>query len=160
MYQTAIHAGVLTITNLQRNNMQSVAQQFDEWLGGINYDKDDRCAETYPFWLRVGVVKSCPPRHERFDYMREMGMGQIEDVMQGNPLNSEHLTFVFPERHMTVQEKQSFMFKLAKHPDAVSGKIMTMDMLTSCAFMISSFHKEQINILEWESDEHYLAACR
>lgn len=140
--------------------MQTIAQQFDKWLGGIHYTEDDECSKTYPFFVRVGCVKACPPRHERFEFIREMGMAQIEDVMQGNPLNSEHLTFVFPERHMSVHEQQAFMFKLSKHPDAISGKIKTMDMLTSCPMMISSFHREQILILEWEDDEHYLAACR
>ena len=94
-----------------------------------------------------------------FDFIREMGGAQIEDVFQGRPLNSEHLTFVFPERHMGVREQQAFMLKLATHPDAMAGKIKTMDMLTSSAMMISSFHREQINILSWDDDDHYLDAC-
>ena len=139
--------------------MKSLSDKFDEWLGGIHYTKDDECAKTYPFWVRVGCVKVAPPRHERFEYIREMGAAQIEDVMQGNPLNSEHLTFVFPERHMSIHEQSTFMLKLAIHPDARSGKIKTVDMLTSCPLMISSFHREQILILQWEDDDHYLEAC-
>ena len=139
--------------------MKSMQDQFDEWLGGIHYTKDDTCSETYPFWVRVGVVNAAPPRHERFEFIREMGMSQIEDVMQGNPLNSEHLTFVFPERHMSVHEQAAFMLKLATHPDAMSGKIKTVDILTSSALMVSSFHREQILILQWEDDDHYLEAC-
>lgn len=140
--------------------MHSLAQQFEEWLGAIHYTKDEPCGKTYPFFVRVGCVKACPPRHERFEFIREIGSGLIEDVMQGNPLSDvEHLTFAFPERNMSVHEQQAFMLKLATHPDAMSGKIKTVDILTSSALMISSFHREQILILEWEDDEHYLKAC-
>mgnify|MGYP000695653740 CR=1 FL=1 len=139
---------------------QTIAAQFDEWLGAINYSEDDLCGQTYPFFLRVGCVKACPPRHERFEYIKNMGMSRIEDVMQGNPLNSDTLTFVFPERHMSVHEQQAFMMKLACHPDAMRGNIKTVDILTSSAIMISSFHREQILILQWEDDDHYLEACK
>jgi len=138
--------------------MKSLQDQFDEWLGGINYTKEDRPWETYKFWIRVGCVKACPPRHERFDLIREMGIGHIRDIFAGNPL-PEHMTFVFPERHMSVHEQQAFMSVLNKHPDVTSGKVKTMDMLTSCALMISSFHREQILILEWSDDKIYLEAC-
>jgi len=133
--------------------MQSVYQQFDDWLGKISYGKDDACAQTYPFWVRVGCVKAAPPRHERFQFLLEMGSSQIDDVFQGLPLNSEHLTFVFPERHMSVHEQYCFMNSLKNHPDAQSGKIKTVDILTSCALMISNFHKEQILILTWDDDK-------
>ena len=140
--------------------MHNLAQQFDEWLGAIHYTTDEPCGKTYPFFVRVGCVKAAPPRHERFEFIREMGLPDIEDVMQGKPMAIEHLTFVFPERHMSVHEQQAFMLKLATHPDAMSGKIKTVDILTSSALMISSFHREQILILEWEDDEHYLKACQ
>jgi len=61
---------------------------------------------------------------------------------------------------MSVHEQQAFMLKLATHPDAMSGKIKTVDILTSSALMISSFHREQILILQWEDDEQYLNACQ
>lgn len=139
--------------------MQSLQDQFDEWLGAIHYTEDELCGQTYPFFVRVGCVKACPPRHERFEYIREMGASQIEDIMQGAPLNSAHLTLVFPERHMSVHEQQAFMRNLACHPDAMKGNIKTVDILTSSALMISSFHREQILILTWEDDDHYLKAC-
>jgi len=141
--------------------MKSLYDQFEEWLGAIHYTEDESCAKTYPFFVRVGCVKACPPRHERFEFIREIGGGLIEAVMRGTPLSdTEHLTFAFPERHMSVHEQQAFMLKLATHPDAMSGKIKTVDILTSSALMISSFHREQILILEWEDDDHYLEACR
>ncbi len=133
--------------------MKSLVDQFDEWLGGINYSKDDDCAKTYPFWLRVGCVKAAPPRHERFAFLLEMGSSQIDDVFQGNSLRSADLTFVFPERHMSVHEQYCFMSALKKHPDAKSGKIKTVDILTSSAIMISNFHREQILILTWDDDK-------
>jgi len=139
--------------------MKSIQDQFDEWLGDISYTKEDRPCETYKFWIRVGCVKAAPARHERFDFIREMGAGHVDDVFEGNPL-PEHLTFVFPERHMSVHEQQAFMYVLNKHPDVLSGKVKTMDMLTSCALMISSFHREQILILQWEDDEKYLDNCK
>jgi len=140
--------------------MKTIKDQFEEWLGGIHYTESDAAWETYKFWIRVGVVKAAPARHERFEFIREMGYCDIDAVFAGTPLSSEHLTFVFPERHMSVHEQQAFMSVLNKHPDVKSGKILTMDMLTSGALMVGSFHKEQINILTWEDDEKYLAACK
>lgn len=140
--------------------LSSLADQFDNWLGGINYPKDSFAGQLYPFWHRVGIVQKAPPRHERFEFMIDMGLPDIERVFTGEPLSSEHLTFVFPERYMSVHEQQAFMAVLNKHPDAVSGRIKTMDMLTSCSLLISSFHKEAILILNWPDDDEYAGRCK
>lgn len=140
--------------------ISTLASQFDDWLGSINYDKDSLAGQLYPFYHRVGIVQKAPPRHDRFEFMREMGFSDIERVFDGTSLSSEHLTFVFPERHMSVHEQQAFMAVLNKHPDVVSGKIKTMDMLTSCPMLISSFHKEAILILNWPDDEEYAGRCK
>jgi hypothetical protein len=90
------------------------------------------------------------PRHERFDFIREMGYADIERVFSGAPFNKDVLTFVFPERHMSVHEQHSFMSVLNKHPDAANLK--RVDILTSSPIQISSFHAEMIRILTWEDD--------
>ncbi len=129
--------------------MYTINDQFEEWLGKINYTKDS----VYPFRVRVGCVKAAPPRHERFEFIREMGAGKIDAVFDGSPLGSDDLTFVFPERHMSVHEQQAFMSKLTKHPDA--DKIRTVDMITSSPLLIGNFVREQILILTWDDDVIY-----
>ena len=126
--------------------MQSINDLFNEWLGGINYEGRD----IYPFKVRVGCIKAANPRHERFDFIREMGATQLDDVFFGKPITSSELTFVFPERHMSVHEQQAFMSVLNKHPDAKN--IKTVDIITSCPLIIGNFPREMIRILQWEDD--------
>ena len=61
-----------------------------------------------------------------------MGVPHIESVLKHKPINSTHLTFVFPEAHMSVHEEQRFMYELNKHPEA--DKIEQVDILTKSPF--------------------------
>jgi predicted ATPase len=123
---------------------------FEEYLGAIS-ETDQHTGDIYPFGVRVGVIKMAAPRHERFEFIREMGLGDIDRVFNKRSFNKDVLTFVFPERHMSVHEQQAFMARLEEHPDA--NKIKRVDILTSSPLLISSFHAEMLRIVTHPDDE-------
>lgn len=127
----------------------TIADLFEEWLGDIS-EADQRTGDIYKFPVRVGCVKMAAPRHERFEFVREMGYTDIDRVFNKKPFGKDVLTFVFPERHMSVHEQQAFMARLNDHPDAANLK--RVDILTSSPIQISSFHREMIRILTWADD--------
>jgi len=134
--------------------IQTGNQIFEDMLGNINYSKDSSAGELYPFKVRVGCVKRRPPRHQFFDYIRDMGMFDIDKVFNKNKFDKEILTFVFPERWMGVAEQQSFMHHLQQHPQAT--KIKQVDIITSSPLLIGSFRAEQIRILTWKDDDIFI----
>jgi len=132
---------------------------FEEMLGDINYPKDSSPGKLYKFKCRVGCVKRRPPRHKYFDYIREMGCGDIDRVFNGESFNGKkHLTFVFPERWMGVAEQQAFTAVLNKHPEVDS--LEQVDIITSSPMLIGSFYAEQIRILTWLDDKNYTGGLR
>jgi len=126
---------------------------FDEWLGDIEYSADSNTGKLYPFFVRVGCVKMAAPRHERFEYVLNIGVPDIDKVFSGNPFRKHDLTFVFPERFMSVHEQRGLMHTLTKHPNVKS--IKTVDILTSSPILIGEFYKEQIRILTWADDQKH-----
>jgi hypothetical protein len=130
----------------------SGGQFFDELLGDIQ--PTDRTRQTYPhFTVRVGVIYRRPPRHPYFEFTREMGSGLIPAVLAHRPLRDPaDLAFVFPERHMNVAEQQQFMSRLNGHPDALAGKIKSVDLLTISPLIVGDFLREQIRIIRFDDD--------
>lgn len=122
----------------------SIAKIFDNMLGDI-----DKHAHT-KYALRVGCVKMAAPRHERFNEIREMGYSDIFNLFENLTFSSSDLTFVFPERWMSVIEQQAFMHAMEQHRDFES--IKSIDIITSSPLIISSFRRESIRILTWEDD--------
>lgn len=130
----------------------SAASLFDEWLGDIQPQPQYDDGFNNIFW-RIGCVKMSAPRHPRFDYFLGMGTAAIDQLFNSGNLESDILTFVFPERHMSVHEQQKFTWAIDKHKDV--SKIKRIDMLTSSPLIIGGFHREQIRILTWEDDAKY-----
>jgi len=125
---------------------------FEECLGDINYqsDEDDVC--YYPFKCRVGVVKYRPPRHHFFEYIFQMGKPFIEPILYHEKFNMpEVLTFVFPERFMSVHEERSFTYELARHPQV--GELKQLDIFTKSPMLVGSFRAEMIRVLTWPDDD-------
>jgi len=133
------------------NNFVSMNEPFEEMLGDIKYDPKER--SLYPFLARVGVCKYRPPRHSFFEYLINLGVGHIEDVLNHTGDLSGVLTFVFPERHLSVHEQRSFMYQLNRHPTV--DKISQLDIITSSPMLVGDFYAEMIRILEWEDDKDY-----
>lgn len=132
----------------------SGASVFEEMLGDIDYPEDSFAGKLYKFKCRVGCVKRRPPRHKYFEYILEMGSGDIDKVFKGESFRGKkHLTFVFPERYMGVTEQRAFTSVLNNHPEADS--LEQVDIITSNPMLIGSFHNIQIRILTWEDDHLY-----
>ena len=126
-------------------------EPFEEMLGDIKYDPKKR--NLYPFLARVGVCKYRPPRHPFFEYLKHLGVANIDSVLNHTGKLSGSLTFVFPERHLSVHEQRSFMYQLIRHPTV--DKISQLDIITSCPILIGDFYGEMIRILTWEDDKDY-----
>lgn len=136
-------------------NITSISQLIDSWLEDID---PNAAKPTYPFGLRVGCVKMAAPRHERFDFIRELGAELFEKVFSNTPIDLEHLVFVFPERHLSVHEQQAFTYVLSKHVSAKTFKVI--DIITSSPLIIGGFARESIRILTWSDDEKHSGSIK
>jgi len=132
---------------------ESMGSCFDQMLGDISYEPESEAGKLYPFFVRVGCIKRRPPRHEFFEYMREMGMALIEPIMNHDYIDGGHLSFVFPERWLGVAEQQAFSLVMSKHPEV--KKIKSVDILTSSPLIIGSFMADQVRIISWPDDDMY-----
>jgi len=131
---------------------QNLGDVFEEMLGDIKYDPTQTVAKL-PFLLRVGLPYRRPPRHNFFDIIREMGVGNIDNLFNGYPFNQSNLVFVFPERWTNVSEQQAFTSVLSKHPDIKN--VNQVDLITHCPLIISGCTSEMIRILKWDDDIDY-----
>jgi hypothetical protein len=128
-------------------NVVSAASIMDDMLGDIKESDNP----LYPFKVRVGVIKYRSPRHKFFEYIRDMGSGDIDRVFDCRSFRNKDLVFVFPERWMSVHEQRNFMHYLNKHPDADS--LESVDVITSSPIMIGDFAHEMIRIITWPDEE-------
>ena len=105
-------------------------------------------------WWRVALMH-IPPRDSRFDYERDFGMGQIDAVLNKEPLNmsvvtkggGQHIMFVFPERWLSTQEEQMFPYELKNNPQIKKAKMTVIDLVTKSPLIIGNFIKEDIRII-------------
>lgn len=132
--------------------MISAADLIEEMLGDIKPIGDKDVYKLYPFFVRVGCVKMAAPRHPRFEYIKELGSGIIDNIFTGRELPS-FMTLVFPERHMSVHEQQQLMIAVLANPGV--SKVKQVDILTSSPLIIGNFHRESIRILTWPDDEKH-----
>jgi len=119
----------------------------EEMLGDIQ--PDDR----QPIFYRVACVKMAAPRHDRFEFYVGMGSAHIDRIFTGETFGSDVLSFIFPERFMSVHEQQAMISTLQKHPDA--KKLERVDIVTSSPLIIGNFYRENIRICEWDDDEKH-----
>ena len=131
------------------SNFVNMRDVFEKLLGDINYIDE---WNLYPFKVRCGIIKYRPPRHEFFQWMKEMGAEYIEPIFKGDLFNpSSVLTFVFPERFMSVHEEREFTDFLHNHPEV--DKIKQVDILTRSPILLSCFKREMMRIITWEDDK-------
>lgn len=95
-----------------------------------------------------------PPRDERFEFIREMGTGLIQVILEHKPLDfrvktndgGQALQFTFPERWMSTQEEYIFYSKVATHPQIKNAKMTIIDLITKSPLIIGNFLKDDILI--------------
>lgn len=104
-------------------------------------------------WFRVGVMKDIPPSDARFEYVREMGSAYIEPILLHEQFHLQsELTFVFPERHMSVHDEHAFIYMLVKHPQIRAAKMTTIDVITKSPLIVGSFRRDDIRIFSQPHD--------
>lgn len=131
-------------------NIGSLGSILEELLGSINYNPAD--SDMYPFFVRLGCVKYRPPRHEFFDYFREMGSQDLIPIIYHKKVRMpSHLVLIFPERHLSVHEQQSMMSRINSHPQV--DELKQVDIITSCPLIVSDFLNYMCVILTWPDDE-------
>ena len=134
----------------ETKTFSSIGDMFDDMLGDINYKVDEM--NLYPFKCRVGVIKYRPPRHEFFEYIRYLGVNDIQPILYHEKFAMpSQLTLVFPESHMSVHEERSFMFQLSRHPQV--DELKQMDLITKSPMMVGDFKADMIRVLTWQKDE-------
>ncbi len=123
----------------------------DEYFAGFpeKMTKIEKIHNDKEIRFKVVVIKLRPPRHKGFDLVREMGSGDISDVMGKKPL-SGNLLFVFPERHLAAFEQQSFIDELINNPTA--KEIDQVEIITSNPMIVGSFLSEQVRVLTFGDD--------
>lgn len=125
---------------------------FSELFGEKEWPKErsDREKEIYPhFRVKLCIMKYRNPRHEYFQFGIDMGLSNIDKVFNKEPLSGS-LTFIFPERWMSVHEQQAFMHNLTQNPTVED--ITSVDIVTGCAMLVSDFHNESIHICTFPDD--------
>jgi hypothetical protein len=125
----------------------SAGNIFEEMLGDIQPREGDKV------FYRVACIKMAAPRHPRFDFIREMGFPHIDKIFSGESFGSMSLTFVFPERYMSVHEQQKMIWMLEKHPEI--DRLHGVDIITSSPLVIGSFRRENIRICTWDDDHKH-----
>ena len=125
----------------------TAAQLLDSYLGDISLDQ---AYKTHSIPYRVGCVKMSAPRHERWEYLSHFGLNAVEEIFQSQPLRPGSLSFVFPERWMSVHEQRAFVSAI--EDNETIEKITHVDILTSSPLIIGEFHREQIRILTFPDD--------
>jgi len=111
--------------------------------------------DSLNFNVRVGCIKMAAPRHPRFEWFLNMGQNDIDCLFSDQSFSSDKLTFVFPERFMSVQEQHSFTQALINHKDTKSGKLKSVDIITSSPMIIGCFHRETIRVISFNDDQKH-----
>lgn len=125
----------------------SLKSFFDNMLDGIN--ENARMHTSYA--LRCGCIKMASPRHPRYEMFLNVGMSDVDVIFDhSKTFSGSDLSFVFPERFMSVHEQQAFIHALEKHPDFVH--VNSVDIITSSPLVIGAFRRENILIVTHEDD--------
>lgn len=125
--------------------VSSLDAWFDNLSGGEWRDLPDT---IYKFPVRVALPKFRPSRHECFELVREMGMGQALAALAGKPMEASPL-IVFPERYCSIQEQHVLMSAIVKNPT----KLKMFRLVTQSPLIISNFLRTQIRIVTWPEDQ-------
>jgi hypothetical protein len=98
------------------------------------------------FIQRCLVARDIPPRHERFDCVREIGCGRIDALLNNRPFTAFwNLEFYFPEQWMTPWEQQRFVPCIYHHPS--TARLELLDILTGSPIIVGNFLASEVRIL-------------
>lgn len=121
----------------------------DQWFENLSGGKwPDTPDKIYPFPVHVALPKWRPSRHEYWEFMLEMGRGEVLAALAGKPVQPK-LLVVFPERYISIQEQYIFMSAIARN----QTKIRLFEMVTQSPIIIGNFLRTQLRIVTWPEDE-------
>jgi len=138
------------LNNQKLQTLDSIINNFFGDFQGIT-PKDFTGDADWPFILRCSVIKASPPRHERFEYIRELGSAHIQDILDEKEIHMKDLVLIFLERWMSVHEQQAFTNHLFKNP----GKIERVTVVTSSPLIVGRCPNGTLLSTEFPDDEKY-----
>ena len=101
--------------------------------------------EKRPFLLRVALAGyRMTPRDDEFLMLLEIGGEHIEPILHHQPIGLGHLTIYFPERHLSIHEQMFFLEMLSSHPEAQSGALKQVDLITQSPLICKSTHQGEM----------------
>lgn len=132
----------------------TVETLFDITWGKDVFPKGTMLPALYPFQVRVLVIKDIPPRHPMFQPFLEVGLNDLEKIINLQPIDGkESLIFYFPERHLTVLEEYYFMKKLSDWVITNNPMVKKVSIATRSPILVSDFVKEQILVMSSNLDK-------
>jgi hypothetical protein len=123
-----------------------------QWIVEIFNDYTRSPKSDLPFDYLVAVcgrMDSPGPRDERFEYIRDVGMPNIEKVLRLQPIGAGPHFFIFPDRWMVPGEAMEFLSKLKRNPDA--KKFKRVYVVTHQPYLVGDCRREQVRIVRKES---------
>lgn len=132
-------------------NTISVSNPF-KWIEDLfkHYKRPATYDEPYDFLCLVsGRVDSPGPRDQRWEFIRDTGMGLIEKVLARKPIGKGPHFFIFPDRWMVPGEAVEFASALSENPDA--KKFERVYVVTHAPYIVSDCLREQVLILRKEN---------
>jgi hypothetical protein len=137
----------------------SLADRINKYFPGVTKEKmtphDYMISKgQVPVPMACAVIKALPPRDEEFEFYLDLGMSNIEKIFSKSPLElrlSKELTFMFPERWMSVHEQRMFPTRIREHPQA--KEIEAVWIITSSPIIIGECWC--VTIIEFPDKHHY-----
>lgn len=115
---------------------------------------EQACSKVgYHFRIRCLVPRDIPPRDPMFEYWLELGASVYDAIFNGKsslPILSEAHLFVFPERHLTIQEQRRFLHILNKNAQEVKEVLL----ITSSPIILADCPKDTILIIHKEQEDN------
>jgi hypothetical protein len=147
-----------TKTKTPRSQPKITASSPGDWLWDLfkDYQEPEIIKQTFPsMQLLVVVAGTCyPPRHEKWDYIKDWGHGDIEDVLTHKKgLPKGDLMFVFPDNFMIPVESRLFVYRLARHPDIVNEPRRRVLIVTNQPYIVGDCRREQVRLLK-DGEQH------
>jgi len=105
----------------------------------------------YDFDVKVCIAPRCPPRDPMFEYVINMGRGDMERLfVERKPLKTRIALWVFPERWLTVHEQQALMYVVDKC--GLRGELQSLQMITHSPLIIGDFTRDHVRMISTKVD--------
>lgn len=140
--------------------IRSVYPEIERLLESIDVERQRQWPGVFgPLPFRV-VFPWSAPRDPRWQFLLDVGRNDLECVFGGHefyPASKRTLTFVFPERWMSVVERSGFVDALRNHPQTFNHYIEQCDIVTHDRLITSQLQRRQVTTVRFDDKE--IATC-